>query len=76
MNAKQRATNAKETERLLELAIKRAAEFSNSCRASDQKDNPQIIQMRLRADAQVEAMQDVLDALRGDFTCLKIMAIR
>jgi hypothetical protein len=76
MNARKRLQTADETARLLEEAIKKLVEFSNHCRASEQKNNPQVILMRERADAKIDIMQDTLYALRGDFVNLKIIAER
>ena len=37
-------------------------------------DNPQVIEMRLKAEAEVEAYNNVLDAISGSFTMLRLAA--
>ena len=50
----------------VEKALKKNLDFVDHCMKSDQKENPQVIQMKLQAVGRVDALQAVLDAMRGD----------
>lgn len=50
----------------IEKALKKNLDFVNYCLKCDQRDNPQIIKKREQATGRVDALQAVLDAMRGD----------
>lgn len=57
---------------LLRSAIARERAFIASCKSSDQRDNPQVIEMRLKAEGRLDAFEACLDAARGSFALLRI----
>lgn len=60
--------------KLLKAAILREREFISGIEKSDQKDNPQVVTMRLQAEGRLQVFEAVLFALRGDQVDLKIFA--
>jgi len=50
----------------VEKALKKNLEFVDHCIKCDQRDNPQVIEMKLKATGRVDALQAVLEAMRGD----------
>jgi hypothetical protein len=60
--------------KLLKMAIKREKDFISGCESSDQKNNPQVIEMRVRAEGRLEAFEAALYAKRGSFCLLNIYA--
>jgi len=56
---------------LIEQAITRTETFTANCKGSD---NPQVIEMRLRAEGRIATLEDVLYAIKGDITNLRILA--
>jgi len=60
--------------KLVKLSIKREADFIASCKTSAQRDNPQVVEMRLKCEGRLEAFEAVLDALHGSFCFLRIWA--
>lgn len=47
-------------------ALQKNLDFVDHCMKSEQKDNPQVIEMKLQAAGRVDALQAVLEAMRGD----------
>lgn len=58
----------------LQNALHREKDFVDHCKNGDQKDNPQVIEMRLRAEGRVEILDAVIRAIRGDVVDLHIFA--
>lgn len=58
----------------LKQAINRKRDFVTSFATGDQKDNPQVIEMRIHDQGQLEALEAVLSAIHGDPVWLNIMA--
>jgi hypothetical protein len=57
---------SKHVVQLLEQAIERERDFVLSCRMCQQRDNPQVVESRLRAEGALEGMEIVLRALKFD----------
>jgi hypothetical protein len=47
-------------------ALQKNLDFIDHTMKSDQKDNPQVVKMTLQAVGRIDALQAVLDAMRGD----------
>ena len=56
---------------LLDQAIAKKKDFIHHCYG---KDNPQIVEMRLRSEGELAAFEDVRLALEGDLVNLRISA--
>lgn len=54
----------------VEKALRRNLDFVDHCIKSEQKDNPQVEVMRNQAVGRVDALQAVLDAMRGDLSMM------
>ena len=50
----------------VEKALKKNLDYVDYCMKSDQKENPQVVEMKLQAVGRVDALQAVLDAMRGN----------
>ena len=60
--------------KLLKLAIEREWTFIRSCQESDQRNNPQVIESRLKAEGRLDAFEAVLYSARGSNVLLRIFA--
>ena len=56
---------------LIGQAIDRTKGYIENCKGND---NPQVIEMRLKAEGRLAALEDVSYALRGDIVNLRILA--
>ena len=63
----------KTLERKIEHALERAKIQLDAFSTCEQKDNPQVVAMRLEASGRVEALQAVYLAMRGDEVELNIL---
>jgi len=54
----------------LTTALERERGYVQTCMTCDQRNNPQIITMRLKAEGRTDALEAVLLALRGDMSPL------
>ena len=59
---------------LLKLAISREKDFIASCLSCDQRNNPQVIESRLKAEGRLDAFEAVLYSARGSNVLLRIFA--
>ena len=57
----------------VEKALKKNLDYVDCCMKSDQKDNPQVVEMKLQAVGRVDALQAVLDAMRGDASTMTMI---
>lgn len=69
--AAQRDQNITEVVNLISAAIKREQSFYNENKSTQ---NPQVLIMVNKAAGRVDALQSVLEAMRGDKFCLKNLA--
>lgn len=54
------------TIKMVQAALKKNLDFVDHCTKCKQKENPQVVRMSIQAAARVDALQAVLDAMRGD----------
>jgi hypothetical protein len=59
---------------LIEQAISKETDFVSGCKTSDQRNNPQVIEQRLKAEGRIDALDSVLSALNSDTVYLRILA--
>jgi len=64
----------KQIVKLIELAIEKDTSFVKGCNESDQRQNPQVVEMRLKAEGRIDGLDCVLRAIKGDNCLLRIIA--
>ena len=58
---------------MVKKALKKDLDFVDNCIKSEQKDNPQVIEMKLQAVGRVDVLQAVLDAMHGDASTMSMI---